>query len=189
MSGTQLPQIDLEILKLLWLDLRSGRSGGLGLTRKQLFVALHHDVIVAGETPCVKTDAALRPHLRKITQRSPSVVVVRPVETNEPGGKPNGYAIDRDHIVTWPSTAAMLIALWETEPVKQVEQSVFVEQVLQRKIPNSSTGKPATENEILKQVKTSHEWGYITYVNETVMVPSSRLEYELEYLAFVARHL
>jgi hypothetical protein len=182
---TQLPKVDLQILKMLWVELHSGR--GFGLTRKQIFEEFKRSIGEGG--PLVRTDAALRVHLRLLVQRKPALVVVKKMETNEPGGRPHSYAIDRDSIITWPSTATMLVELWKAQPVRSVERATFVEQMLQRNILNSSTGKPATENEILKQLKTSQDWGYIAYVNESVMLPGDRLEFELEYLEFVASYL
>jgi hypothetical protein len=182
----KLPKVELEILKVLWGELHSGQ--GFGLTRGQILARLQERRSNDGGL-LVRTDAALRAHLQRLTSQRPPLLAVTDSQTNMPGGRPKVYALDRDRIITWPSTAFMLVALWKTQPVRSIERDEFIERMVRQKILNSSTGKIADENGILKQLRTSREWGYIDYINETVMLPSKRLAFELEYLEFVASHL
>src|ERR1044071_7509665 len=81
---TQLPKVELWILKMLWAELHSGR--GFGLIRKQIFKEFQKNIVEAG--PLVRTDSALRVHLRLLVQRKPSLVVVRKWKRMNPAVSP-----------------------------------------------------------------------------------------------------
>jgi len=175
--SSALATVDLAILKVLWTDWFT--PDGTGLTRNELAKQLNTPTTV------VKTDAALRQHISKLTDDQ--LIVFQKRQTNKPGGKPNVYTIAVNSIITWPSTAYMLVELARVRP--SIERTAFVRRMLELKIQNSSTGEIATQDEIERQLATCSEWGYINYINETVMLPSDRLKFELEYLKFVASHL
>ena len=182
--ATTLPQVDVEVLKLLWDDLRlrQAEKQGFGLTILQIIDGLkEHDIVLT------KT-AVQRIHLNRL--RSDKLIVGRKFETNKKrGDRPLIYTLDRDNIITWPSTAFMLIQLWQTE-FQAIERDDFVQQMLEKKIRNSSTpNRVADASGIIRQLNACADWGYIGYFNETVMKPSRRLEYELPYLEFVAAQL
>ena len=181
----RLTTVDLEILKLLWTDLYSGN--GFGLTRKKLLVALQKNS-PEGRDPIMKSDAALRVHLRKLMLRVPAVMMAEKAETDAPGGKPMVYKFARDTTISWPTTAFMVIRLWQF-PGRAVEQQVFIEQMLKLGIKNSSTGSRATEDELLHQIATSITWKYIDLTNHSVLVPTDRVQFEHALLEFIASHL
>lgn len=185
-STQRLPTIDLEILKLLWKDLYSGN--GFGLTRKEIFEALKEKT-AHSQLPIFQTDAALRSHLRALKARDPSLMVSGKAETNVPGGKPLVYKFDRDITISWPTTAFMLIQLWQFQG-RAVERHVFIEKMLQLGIKNSSTGMTkATRDELSRQIDTSIAWGYINLINRSVLLPTDRIQFEHDLLKFIASHL
>jgi hypothetical protein len=181
----RLTAIDLEILKLLWTDLYSGN--GFGLTRKKLLASIQEKT-PKDQAPIVKTDSALRVHLRKLISHIPPLMVSGKAETDTPGGKPSVYKFARDAAITWPTTAFILLQLWQF-PGRAVEREVFIEKMLKLGVGNSSTGNRLTEDELRYQIATSIKWNYIDLVNNSVLVPTDRVEFEHALLEFIASHL
>jgi len=189
----KLALFDLEILKVLWTERCSSEGGGGGLTRKQIAQKLAGKLREDGRLliPPGENDAALRVHLQSVIRHGTDIakprVVTRKAAGNKPGGKPTVYIIDVDGLITWPSTAYMLVSL-ESFRIG-IERNKFIERMLQQRILNSSTNEIATQDEIDRQLATSERWGYIKFHNHTVMFASERLRFEFDYLGFVAAHL
>jgi len=109
-------------------------------------------------------------------------------ETDAPGGKPTAYKFARDAAISWPTTAFILLHLWKF-PGRAVERVVFIEKMLKLGIRNSSTGNTLTEDELRHQIATSIKLNYIDLVNNSVLVPTDRVEFEHALLEFIASHL
>lgn len=115
-------------------------------------------------------------------------MIASKVETNAPGGKPTAYTFDRNTTITWPTTAFILLRLWQFRG-RAVERDVFTDTILKLQVKNSSTGRAATEDEISRQIDTSIAWKYIDLINDSVLLPTDRIQFEHDLLQFIASHL
>jgi hypothetical protein len=179
-SEATLSRIDTEILGMLWSDYFRGpmEHDRVGLRISEIQDGLRSKNFVRSRS------GLQRNHLNRLADRR--LIAVRKAQTEARGDKPNLYTLNRDNIITWPSTACMVIEIWRA---REVERPVFVKRMLDEQITNSATGRRSTEDAIVRQLDTSKEWGYLTYVGDAIILPARRTELELGYLRFVADQL
>ncbi len=176
-SANRLPPLDLAILKLVWKDLFSGSGGGL--SRRQLEDELPN---VLGEQ--VKTPT-LKAHLRKLVTRG----MLEPDESNatKAGGVAYLYKMNDETMITWTSTAVLLLRLW-AHPGKNPDKATLVKSLMDEAVRNSATQMPATEKEWEEALTAAKKRGYISHEIETVVRGNAKIAFEYDYLKFVAEH-
>jgi len=184
----KLAPLELEILKILWLDLAKERTRPnerIGLTRPEILVELE-------KLGTVRSKSDIQNHLNDLKDFKPPLspmIDEFKAPSDKRGDRQHVYVIDRFNVITWPSTAYMLGQL-RLSMYQSIEQDIFVKAMLDEKLRSSAArGEIATESQIRKQLETAAKWGYIHYFNETVLTPDRRSEFESDYLAFVAEHL
>jgi hypothetical protein len=82
-------------------------------------------------------------------------------ENSDPGPAPKGFRVVPDPpIVTWRSTAAILLKLYHHRD-RRVRHDEFLEEVLADKIPNDGSREPLGKKEIEQQIEYCVKQGYI----------------------------
>jgi hypothetical protein len=205
----QLPEVHLEILKLLWAEWNSTRAGDRivdgGLTRDEIFTGLSGKVqsnwrpkpaaaaesaspILPSAPPLVNVAPTLKRHLHQLCNDAPKYLTSGKVTDRR--GSPFVYKINDLTVATWPSTAFLLTDVWKA---KHREKRLLIEAMLNQE-QVAFLDKSATSDQIIREIEKEINWclahSYLEYVEEheeTAYRPAARLHYEYRLLEFIAR--
>jgi len=209
MSGAaQLPELHLEILKLIWLEWNSNRAGERlvdgGLTRDEIFASLSgklhsnwnskprpgdaNSAVLPPAPPLINAAVTLKRHLHQLCAGEPQYLITRKVPDRR--GSPFVYKINDVSVVTWPSTAFLLTEVWKA---KHIGKDVLVEAMLAQD-GVAFLDKPAAREQVIREIERQINWclaqKYLEYVEEheeSDYRPADRLHYECRFLEYVAR--
>jgi hypothetical protein len=213
-EAAQLPELHLEILKLVWSawsepnNLKVTNLVDGGLTRDEIFEALKGKTrsrwkapkttsgtaseISVEAPPLVNASDTLKRHLQALTTRPPNYLTSGRV-TDRPGS-PFVYEINDVTVITYPSTAFMMTEVFRAQ--KHMEASLLIKAMLQQhKIGRVAfvADQSASDDEIRVEIKEQLEWciaqKYLVPVDEhaTGYRAGKRLHYEYKLLEFIAR--
>jgi hypothetical protein len=208
-GGARLPELHLEILKLVWSEWDSPKTGRIvdgGLTRDEIFEGLQGKyqsnwrppkpkpgelaslAVLPSSPPLVNKSVTLKRHLQQLCENEPQYLTIGKVTDRR--GSPFVYKINDLRVATWPSTAFILTEVWKA---KHLEKRLLLQAMLHQRnvafIPDQSATQDEVEAEIEKQVNWCLAQHYLEFVEQHMSEfrPAPRLHYEHKLLEFIAR--
>jgi hypothetical protein len=175
----QISGTPLRILEALWRDHYFGKK--LGLTLKDLAASLPSPAKVGQQLSI----PAIRQSLEALFSRS---LILSGDLFSVGRGRPAGVVrIDVDNVVTWPSTASIILRLHARRnsmcPVKP-----FIEDLLSLKLLDQD-GNAQTVDLVPRQISFARKRGYIATVPEhdDILTTTTRVWEEYQYLKYVSQ--
>jgi hypothetical protein len=208
----QLPELHLEILKLVWSEWNNTQTGRRivdgGLTRDELFDGLKDkrqsnwlprrpkatdqvlSPVLPSAPPLVAESETLKRHLHHLCIDDPKYLTSAKVTDRR--GSPFVYKINDMTVITWPSTAFLMTEIWKA---KHVPKHTFVESMVRQKKVRFLADEASTREQIVTEIESQINWciaqRYLEHVEQRELAayrPADRLHYESRLLAFIAQH-
>jgi hypothetical protein len=107
---------------------------------------------------------------------------------SKPGPAPKGYRFPDDGpMLTWSSTARIILDLYH-HPIRPVEETSFIELLLEIGLLQDDTGQPSTREHIVRQLAYCQKNDYIKLTSDSPRYLSStnRVDLELMFLEKIA---
>jgi len=187
----------IAILVALWEDLHQGKKRGLGRRELKLRLVRNKDSVTVDEaavsklspvqsvTPIFESAGTLYAQIGHLKQLKSLV------ETNTAysGGKPSDvYTIALEKAVTWPTTARILVEIYDADDLT-IEEDVLVTRIRKMRLKRSADGSELSEggikNAIAWVAEDKRDPPYIRREGD-LLTARPRLKFEIDYLRTIA---
>jgi len=214
-GNARLPELHLEILKLVWLEWDSTKTGGRivdgGLTRDEIFEGLKGTYqsgwrppkpkvgeiaspVLPSAPPLVRESTTLKRHLQQLCADHPRYTnetkFLTRGKVTDRAGSPFVYKINDIMLATWPSTAFMLTEVWKA---KHMGRQVLIDAMVHQQNVIFLADKSATPEQIREEIEKQINWclaqHYLEHVEEHKLTDyraAHRLHYEYRLLDFIS---
>jgi len=181
MTNPPLNTTEAEILYLIWKRKKLG--DGTPMTLKDIHGALvkHRRGKQSGLSL-----VAVKKVLQNLKARPAGLLEAIEVSHSGSGPRPLGYRLAPEKIITWPSTAAIVLALYNYPDHGPLERERFIEHIAGLGLVNEPTQAAPTKGQIEAQISACTQWNYIAEDQAGRLSSTRRVDDELEFLKAIA---
>jgi hypothetical protein len=156
MPSQPLDGTDVIVLLTLWRRKRGGE--GQPLTIKAI-----HAILRTERGDASPSRSAVKKAVTRLLARELKIIAGRrvPRDSGQTGPPPMGFSIMSRQIITWPSTATILLELFHYPSMDSVELERFLDHIAVLNLVHDETQNPMSRKELEEQITYCAGLGYV----------------------------
>jgi hypothetical protein len=177
MASEPLNILEAEILYVIWK--RKTLGDGTPMTASEI----EDELAKRGRPrPTAWSRVAVNKALQRLRKRPEAVLEATEVSPTRSGPRPSGYRLADRKLITWRTTAAVILALYNYPDHEPPDRKRFLEYIAAQKLANDKTGDKVLPQDIDEALAFCREHGYVSDDPSGRLRASPRVDAELPYL-------